>query len=67
MIRSEDADTDVERLNRRPRGMLRYEKYGLDIPPFLNALDIFDKSISFVELVTLVRLNASIFQLLPIY
>ena len=30
-------------------------RQGALIPPFLNALDIFDKSISFVELITHVR------------
>ena len=41
-----------------------YQKYGKNILPFLNALDIFGKSIyiSFYELVTLVRINASMFQ-----
>ena len=42
MILSEDSDTDVEIRKQTPQ---MYQKYGLDISPFLNTLDIVDKSI----------------------
>ena len=53
MILSEDSDTDVEIRKQTPQ---MYKKYGLDISPFLNTLDIFDKSTSILVLLSWLHL-----------